>query len=439
MIDPLVHTVAATIATLAVPRSRLLVAVSGGADSTALLDLLWRGRAVHRLELCVGHVDHGIAADSAAVADAVRSLAATRDLPFVLRRLALGATCSETRARAERRRALRALADEAGAQAIALAHHAGDQQETILLRVLQGSGPDGLAGMAARRGPWLRPLLTIAPDALREHLTRERIAVWHDPANSDPRHLRSWLRTAAFPLLEARLPGLRRALLGLAEQSAAARSAWNQVPALIPELDLRLGERSLSVAAAPLRGYRSPVQRAVLSALGRRFGVPFGRHRQAALGRLLAGERSGGRVALGAALEAELSFDRLVLRRPEPGYGEIALPSHGEVRAGRHRLRVTREVATAPARGGWRVQLGVGQYVVRPWRSGDRIRPLGGTGTRAVAELFKEGRVAVGDRAVWPVLERDDATLVWVPGICRSDVAIPAAGEEALSVECDLA
>jgi tRNA(Ile)-lysidine synthetase-like protein len=90
---------------------------------------------------------------------------------------------------------------------------------------------------------------------------------------------------------------------------------------------------------------------------------------------------------------------------------------------------------------GHRVELPAGEYLIRSWRPGDRIRPLGGKGSRTVAELFKEAQVSAGARKGWPVvvLAADDATLVWVPGICRSDGYVPVPGKEALDVECHLA
>jgi tRNA(Ile)-lysidine synthase len=420
----------------------LLVAVSGGPDSLAMLDLLVEGRARHRLALEVVHIDHGISPTSGTIAERVARESAAQGLPFHLRTLALGADASETRARRARRQALRLVLAEVGAAGIALAHHADDQIETVLLRVLRGSGPAGLAGMAPRRGPWLRPLLEVPRQALEAHLTARGLSAWQDPANSDPRHLRSWLRTVALPVLEARVPDLRRRVGDLAGQAGENRRAWNQVPSLLVGLDLRAGDGVISVAAPPLRGYRSEVRRAVISALARRFGVPVGARKLARVERIIVAGRSGRVVRLGTALEAELTFDRLLLRRPEPPpFAAVVLPAEGAVGVGPHRFRVGLEAAPArQLRDGTSAALMPGRYLARPWRPGDRIRPLGGTGSRSVVVLLREARVAAGRRPGWPVVvpEGDDATIVWVPGICRSGDRVPHPGEEALRVECDL-
>lgn len=296
MSEPLVAACATRLRRLSPGDRSVLVGVSGGGDSVALLDLLWRGREQHQRPLEVVHVDHGIHPESRRVSDAVEHLAEGYGLVCHVRRLGLGADCSETIARRERRAAMREVQSRTGAARVALAHHADDQVETVLLRVLRGSGPAGLAGMAPRRGPWIRPLLAVPRDELRAHLERHRLSAWQDPANRDTRHLRSWLRIAVLPLLEERLPDLRARLLDLAGQAGRDRRAWNAVPALPERLELEGSEGQLSVAAAPLRGYRSEVQHAVLAALGRRLGVPLGRRRLDRLSGLVASGRSGSGV-----------------------------------------------------------------------------------------------------------------------------------------------
>lgn len=437
--DALTAQVARVLDALAPAGARCLLAVSGGPDSLALLELLHHGAAIHGRELVVGHVDHGIGEGSAAIAAQVAAHAMRCGLAFRMARLDLGAGCSETRARSARRAALRALAAAAEAEVVVLAHHADDQAETILLRLLRGSGPAGLAGMAPRRGPWIRPLLGIPQEALQSYLTFCGLTAWQDPANDDPRHLRSWLRAEVMPRLVDRLPDLVARLGEAGEQARAARRAWNAIPALVPALEQAVTERGISVAAPCLRGYRSDVRHAVLAALGRRFGVPLGARRLAALDRLLLGRRGAGVVRLSGRLEAELAFGRLTFQRvaAEDASPELVLEPGSDAMVGEVRIRMISAIATAAERGGWETTLASGRYVARTWRPGDRIRPLGGRGSRAVGVLFREARIPPRRRRGWPVIASgEDATIVWVPGICRSDNRIPAPGTEALHVEC---
>jgi tRNA(Ile)-lysidine synthase len=433
----LVEDVADRLAALTTPGSRCLVAVSGGPDSLALIDLLHAGAARHGRLLAVGHVDHGISSDSADVALTVRWIAEGRGLTFASRRLALGAGTSETKARLARRGALRAMAGEVGADFIVLGHHADDQVETVLLRLLRGSGPAGLAGMAERTGVWVRPLLGIRRETLAGYLADRGIPAWQDPANQDLEHLRSWLRADVIPPLVARLPDLAERVTGAARQARDARLGWDQLLDASAELAFERRGAGFSVAAPPLRGYRSELRRAILAALGRRAGVPLGNRRLDRVDLLLSGRDAT--VQLAPNLFAELAWDRLTLRPPMgPPPATESMAGEWGTTFGAMRIRSTVAPAKAVTREGWDTALMPGQYQVRAWQAGDRIRPLGGRGERAVSVLFREARIAPARRAHWPVVVAADATIVWVPGICRSEAGIPTEGTEALCVHVAL-
>src|SRR5918996_5360848 len=144
-----------------------VVAVSGGPDSVALLDLLHAAAGGLDLTLAVAHADHGIQAGSGDVRGWVASLANRYHLPFELGELHLGAEASETIARRARYAFLRDVQRRRGARYLVTAHQHDDQVETILLRVLRGSAPAGLAGIPARgRGGLVRPLLPFSPAGL---------------------------------------------------------------------------------------------------------------------------------------------------------------------------------------------------------------------------------------------------------------------------------
>src|SRR5262249_4885852 len=130
----------------------VLVAVSGGVDSVVLLHAMHATAAEHRLELIVAHVDHGIHPQSGEVALEVEQLANDLGLQFALGRLRLGPDASESSARTGRLQCLEETRQRLGAKYVVLAHQADDQAETILMRLLRGSGPAGLAGIPVRRG-----------------------------------------------------------------------------------------------------------------------------------------------------------------------------------------------------------------------------------------------------------------------------------------------
>jgi tRNA(Ile)-lysidine synthase len=430
------------LAGLSLPAGSAVVAVSGGPDSVALLDLLVQTRDVHGLALVVAHADHGIHPESARVAEQVRGLATSYGLPFETEQLNLGPSAGETLARARRYAWLEQVRLRAGAAVILTAHHADDQVETVLMRVLSGSGPAGLAGMTPVRGKLVRPLLSFGHADLVSYLRERNLEPWLDPANADPRHLRSWIRARLLPQLRERLPGVDASLQRVAHQAAADRAAWDAVLTLLPGLDLRAESEGISVAASSLGDYDSPLTQAVILALARRAGCRLGPSRVGRVVELLHSGSSGTRVPLGAHWTAELDFGRLRLSPncSEPAAEPWSLADQrGEGSWGRWKFRW--EPATAPAR---QDRVGLSAWftpdplTVRRWIAGEKVRPLGATGRRLVVRCFQEVRVPRGRRESWPVLAQSNDVL-WIPGVCRSGIRLPAEGTEALRVDAEYA
>lgn len=434
---------AAHLGTLGLAPGRAVVAVSGGADSLALLHLLARAAPEARLDLVVAHADHGLHAESGRVAAMVAERAESLGIPIVVGALRLPAGSGESVARRERYRWLRRVVAEQGAAYLMVAHQREDQAETVLMRTLAGSGPAGLAGMAARRGPVVRPLLPFARAELRAYLaSAPGWEPWEDPANADTRHTRSWLRTAVLPLLRERDRAVDQRLVRLAEQAAVQREAWDAVLDLLPGLDPKDERGGISVAGTPLQGYDSRLSQTLIQALARRVGVVVG---PSAARRVLAmaeGGRSGAWTPLADGWRAELAFGRLRMVRPAGAPSEavgIGGAEPGELSWGVWRLRWRLEMmAEAPVRDGWTSWFIPGWYTVRPWQPGDRVRPLGGRGARLVVRCMQDARVPRPERVSWPMVEgAQHGPVLWVPGICRGEGAVPSPGTEALKVECE--
>ncbi len=229
----------------------LLVAVSGGLDSMVLLAVLAELAPSRGIALAAGHVHHGLRDDDAdADAASVRAAAGQLGVPYLERRVdprAERATAGSSRRRATlqeaarwlRYRALAAMAAEVGARRVATAHHRDDQVETLLLRLLRGTSPQGLAGMR-ERSAWpargaraerpaletLRPLLAVSRAEIREFARARGVSWREDPSNRDPHYTRNRLRHEWLPALrEAFNPQLDRALADLAH-AAAEEQAW---------------------------------------------------------------------------------------------------------------------------------------------------------------------------------------------------------------------
>lgn len=201
---------------------RLVVAVSGGGDSQALLDVLARLRHAFDLELFAHGVDHGLRAEARAELELARALADRHGVPFTTTRVAVARGSNlQARARAARLQALRGAACRLGGATVATAHHADDRAETVLIRLLRGSGPRGLAVLPPRAGDLMRPLIRARREAIRAHLSRHGIPFASDPSNADPRFLRVRVRHELLPLLESLSPHVVDHLTALADQLAA--------------------------------------------------------------------------------------------------------------------------------------------------------------------------------------------------------------------------
>ena len=431
----LVARIASTIAGLRLTPKRAIVAVSGGVDSVVLLELLARSRVEHGLDLVVAHIDHGIQPG-----EEPRRLVARQaerlGLPLIVHELDLGGDTTETEAREARHAALRTMAAEQGAAGIFLAHHADDQAETILMRLLRGSGGAGLSGMTGKRGRLLRPLLGVPRRMLIDFARAEGLAWWEDPANRDPRHLRSWLRRDILPAIDARLPDVADRLADVARHATRERLNWRAVLAHWPGLDWNRADGVDSVRWDTLAAVDPAVREGLLRTMMREAGCRAG---IAPMERGWAQLRSGdsGRSSdLGGGWIFELAFGRFRLLRPDasPTAALLASPT-GTLDWGRWHLRWRSETAPAMqermASTAW---FSPGSLAVRPWRPGDRLMPLGGTGRRLAVRCFQDARIARSDRAGWPIIEAK-GTIAWIPGVCRSDQLLPPAGVSSLRVE----
>lgn len=213
------------------PAEHVVVAVSGGPDSTALLDALARLAPPRGLTLHAVHVDHGLRPGSAAEAAIVAALAADRGVAFSALRVAVAPGGSlQDRARVQRHLALRRHAAAVGATAVALGHTADDQAETVLMRALRGATPRSLAAMGQRDGMLARPLLRVWRADTVAYCAELGLTPLDDPANRDPRYLRSRVRHELMPALEAVFPGARRRLCVLAERQRAATAGEGHPP-----------------------------------------------------------------------------------------------------------------------------------------------------------------------------------------------------------------
>lgn len=431
----------------------VLVAVSGGADSVALLDVLRELAPPLGLSIACVHVDHGLRPGAPVDAEFVERLCAELGIAFHLERVTVrrGPPWEGLEAEARRARyaALESRARAAGATRIATGHTADDQAETVLMRLLQGAGPRGLAGIAPVRGRLVRPLLEIRREEIVAHLRSLGTAWVEDETNSDHRFLRNRLRHDVLPALVESLgphvvPALcRSAALArrlVADLDRCARSELERMASrgaagiVLPvgalgALSEELAAEVLLGAAAEL-GESHPRRAAVHRALRRLLRE----HPAPAVVRLglLAAERSGDWLRVGPSPLAALR------PRPLPVPGSVEL---GEVALTLHARCLERGRDFTPPRERHCVAFDADRLPpslqVRGRRSGDRFTPFGGTGERRLKSFFIDAGVPRWERARIPLVEAA-GEIIWVAGVRRAATA-PVGPETTRILEVTLA
>lgn len=199
----------------------LVLGVSGGPDSMALLAVMAELGPVMGLRLLACGVDHGLRAEAAAELELARGTAERLGVPFVTKHVTLpGRSNLQALAREARYAALEACAQEHALDYIVTAHHREDRAETVLLRLLRGAGPEGLRVLPPRLGNRLRPMIFASKTQIGNYLTRREIAFASDPSNTNPRFLRARVRHELLPLLRDLSPGIVEHLNNLADELA---------------------------------------------------------------------------------------------------------------------------------------------------------------------------------------------------------------------------
>jgi tRNA(Ile)-lysidine synthase len=402
-----------------VPGTRLVVGASGGLDSTALLRLLHAaGFAV-----AAAHVNYGLRGAASDADEAfVRALGAALGVAVHVRRVALpeGGNRQDA-ARRTRYAFFEAVARETGAPVVAVAHHLDDQAETVLLHLLRGTGPRGLAGMPAERPIWrgsavrlVRPLLGW-PRAEIEALARREDWTWReDASNRSVSYRRNWIRRRLMPGLEAAFGSGVAARVALsAAHVRALLDARPEPPARLPVAALRAlpeaARRALLLDALRRWAPEAPRRAAAVAALDALLDAQPGRHvvwpgavvwrdRDALVIEPAPGapDPDGLVVRIGEAVETEAGTLEVLPLDVSPDL--VAVPAGGTV-----------EVADAAA---LRSPL-----VLRPWRAGDRFQPLGLDGTKRVSDVLTERRVPPSERERQRVLcAGPEGEIVWVVG-----------------------
>jgi tRNA(Ile)-lysidine synthase len=408
---------------------RIVLAVSGGRDSMVLLDAIVR-RAPQLLS-AVATFDHGTGDHATTAVDhVVRACTALGVRVYADR--AREKLTSEATLRSARWRFLRGVADAEGA-VIATAHTRDDNVETILMRVLRGTGARGLAALYAPSAV-LRPLLDVSREEVARYALAHEVEWVEDPSNDSRAFFRNRIRHEILPALVRARPPLAHELLDIARRAAELRRAFDRVAtSLVAEEN----DGSVSVAAAALGDYDPETLRALWPALAARGGIVLDARGTAGLAAFTRRSMPGARMQLSGGIDVLRRRDAIVLRRSTALTLDEA-PLHEGLRWGRWRFSVHRGgSAERPSANGWSAVLpATEQLLVREWRAGDRMHGAGDAAPRRVKRFLRDAGLVGPERIGWPVVVCGEE-VVWIPGVRRSDAATVRSGRPEAVYVCE--
>jgi tRNA(Ile)-lysidine synthetase-like protein len=390
----------------------VLVAVSGGHDSTALLVALREeGHSV-----VAAHYDHALQPESARAAEHVRALSGRLGVDVLIERRtrSMPRGSVQAGARGLRYEFLERARAQAGADVVAIAHTADDVVEGVVLHLIRGCGLAGFRGMPSRRGAFVRPLLSVWRSEVADYLDSRAIEALEDPANSNRAYARVRVRRDILPLLERDRPGIILHLYGAATRAAALQESV----AAMAEVALNNGSPTRSMVLSAPEPVAVELMRQMYARAGGAQPALSRAHLEAML-RLAQPGRGGRGVDLPGGLRLRIVGEAMQIFAPES-----------------HRLMAPKleVLACAGCDDAAAAHLKPGLVLRIGYRTpGLTMRPVGGRGTRKLQDIFVDARVPREDRDAWPLVFAGES-LVVVPGIAVSSDMASRPGEPALHV-----
>ena len=433
----------------------ILVGLSGGPDSVALLHILKRLRGKMNLTLAAVYINHGIRVKAAKEEErqcrdfcerlGVDLVIVRKDIPALAKKARTGL---EETARDFRYGVFERIAGNAGHDRIALGHHADDRVETVLFRVLRGTGRTGLLGIPVSRGRIIRPLYECTRQEIQSYLTKHKLAFSEDESNRDPRFARNYIRNTLLVDIRKRLnPAVDRALLNLSETTADEERFLKQVVSRAARKSVsKTTGGKIALDLITFRGYDIWLRRRLLRYCITELLEPGQALDKEVIDRVDRLGVSGGKsISLPHGIQVVPTPEKLVVYRRQDRRFSHRLTLGKVCRLENLRLNFRcrvgdRKPPTLKAEKRARlVLLDYGKLtpplVVRSISPGDRFRPLGMKGTKKVGDFLTDRKIPPVFRDEIPVV-CDSAGIVWLAGFEIAErVKLDRLTKEVLSIE----
>lgn len=419
------------------PGDVVIAAVSGGPDSVAMLHILHSLSFKWGIKIHVAHLNHMFRGEQAAEeALFVQNLARNLGLSYTVEAFDVPSYIKETgsspqeAAREVRYKFLRRIARELGAKGIITGHHADDQAETVLLHLLRGSGPEGLAAISPKEGDLIRPLLEVTKENILQYCHEKSLQYRLDPSNEKTNYQRNKVRLSLIPILKEYNPKIVDALVRTAEICRRDNDFLHEATArALENLGLNALENEARIEVKTFKSLHPSLQRRVLRAVFDQMAQTKG-----GLGHYhteeILGLSTGKEIPLPHKLYARREFDVLLITsrsmNEEREITELQLldfPVPGSIKIPQLGIRLEAQIKSWPDKNfkssdyvaAFNLDVLKEPLSVRTRREGDRFKPAGLKGTKKLKDYFIDEKVPQYMRDKIPLLLSGDE-IIWVVG-----------------------
>ncbi|HEO8421953.1 tRNA lysidine(34) synthetase TilS [Niallia sp. FSL W8-0635] len=421
---------------------KILVGVSGGPDSLALLHFLWTKAEEWKITVYAGHVDHMFRGEeSFKEAEFVKSFCEERNIPFVWKQINLPAFIeetgmnSQTAARECRYAFYEEVMKEYNANYLALGHHGDDQIETILMRLTRGSSGKARAGIPFTRkfgtGEIIRPFLCLEREDIEEYCTVHNLNPRRDPSNEKETYSRNRYRKHVVPFLKKENIHAARHFQRFSEELAEDEAyLMKQAEEILSFILTKKGDAEVVVDINRFLSIAIPLQRRciqlILNYLYDEMSISLSALHTEQIFVLLKRPHSSGNIDLPNGLKVKKSYDFLHFQlnfSPTKSFyyelskmGELLLPNgynikveyiNGEHHTDSHCILLDASSISFP-------------LIIRTRRDGDRIRLKGMNGKKKVSRIFIDEKIPIHERESWPIITDSNGDILWIPGLKKS-------------------
>ncbi|MEI6581832.1 MAG: tRNA lysidine(34) synthetase TilS [bacterium] len=403
------------------PGSKILVAVSGGVDSVALLSLLSALADQYRWKLAVAHYNHGMRPDASHDAMLVGSLADQYGYTFFLGKYEYS-DFSEAALRKARYDFLELIRRDTGYDYVVTAHHNNDFLETAIFNTIRGADREGMVALKPRRGNIVRPLLAFSKPELIVYANLQGLAYREDSSNSDVGYTRNFVRNVLLPHASIKYKNfhhnMNRRLANLTEINIKINAGLSRLADQMVDYE---DKNSIQLDGQQFQQLPAVVQKSLLVFLVKRLQPSHGLSKIniAKAVKFIENSSSGTKMPLPGGLQLVNTYDKFVITSESQNYSENTNDTLHVLSAKKPFKNDLFKVAiNADSRVG--IKIPNQKLYVRYRQAGDRVGPVGMKGTKKLQDIFVDAKIPRHIRGHWPVVVTASNEIVWVPNLVKN-------------------